>query len=304
MIELSLKNRQTKEKTNKMILSKCKSCKNRNTENCPLKKKEAKQQKEEKEEIECFEEETTVDSVKTKGAQLMQITGDLFRKMVLNAGAYIKKNAEKINDLNVFPVPDGDTGSNMSMTMGSAMKDLRLNNSDEIGDVAALTASAMLRGARGNSGVILSLLFRGISKELKGQSTCDGVAFANALRSGVDAAYKAVTSPAEGTILTVARVAAERAEEAAKEENSVEYVLTEACNAANEALDKTVEQNPVLKKAGVVDAGGMGWVVALTAMLSALHGEETDEDDDDSVAPEASSSADFTDFIYCKRIPG
>lgn len=285
-----------------MILAKCKTCKNRNTESCPLKKRDVKQQKEEKEEIECFEEEHATESPKSKGAQFMQnataatkkITGDLFRKMVLNAGAYIKKNAEKINDLNVFPVPDGDTGSNMSMTMGSAMKDLRLNNSDEIGDVAALTASAMLRGARGNSGVILSLLFRGISKELKGRRSCDGVAFASALRSGVDAAYKAVTSPAEGTILTVARVAAERATEAASEENSVEYVLRAACEAAEEALNKTVDQNPVLKKAGVVDAGGMGWVVALTAMLSALHGEEFEADDDDT--PEASSSADFTDF--------
>ena len=278
-----------------MILAKCKTCKNRNTENCPLKKKEAKQVKEEKEEIECFEEEIENEPLKSKSAQLMQITGDLFRKMVLNASAYIKKNAEKINDLNVFPVPDGDTGSNMSMTMGSAVKDLRLSNSDEIGDVAALTASAMLRGARGNSGVILSLLFRGISKELKGKNSCDGVAFANALRSGVEAAYKAVTSPAEGTILTVARVAAERAIEASKEENSVEYVLTAACDAANEALDKTIDQNPVLKKAGVVDAGGMGWVVALTAMLSALHGEETSDDDDDDEVT-SSSSADFSDF--------
>ncbi len=281
-----------------MILAKCKTCKNRNTENCPLKKKEAKQVKEEKEEIACFEEEITSEPAKSKSVQLMQITGDLFRKMVLNASAYIKKNAEKINDLNVFPVPDGDTGSNMSMTMGSAVKDLRLSSSDEIGDVAALTASAMLRGARGNSGVILSLLFRGISKELKGKDSCDGVAFANALRSGVEAAYKAVTSPAEGTILTVARVAAERAIEAANEENSVEYVLTAACHAANEALDKTIDQNPVLKKAGVVDAGGMGWVVALTAMLSALHGEETlaDDDDDDDGEVAASSSADFSDF--------
>ena len=284
-----------------MILAKCKTCKNRNTEKCPLKKKDAKAQKDE---IECFEDNDSVsETAKSKGAQFMQnataeakrITGDLFRKMVLNAGAYIKKNAEKINDLNVFPVPDGDTGSNMSMTIGSAMKDLRLSSSDEIGDVAALTASAMLRGARGNSGVILSLLFRGISKELKGKDSCDGIAFASALRSGVDAAYKAVTSPAEGTILTVARVAAERATEAAREENSVEYVLRAACEAAEEALDKTIDQNPVLKKAGVVDAGGMGWVVALTAMLSALHGEQFEADDDED-EPKASSSADFSDF--------
>ena len=287
-----------------MIYAKCKTCRNRNTDKCPLKKKDAKEQKVEKEEIECFETEEVVEASKNKGAQLMQnataatkrITGDLFRRMVLNASAYIKKNAEKINDLNVFPVPDGDTGSNMSMTIGSAVGDLkRAESTDEIGDVAALTASAMLRGARGNSGVILSLLFRGISKELKGVADCDGVAFANALNSGVEAAYKAVTSPAEGTILTVARMAAARAIEAAREENSVEYVLEAACNAASDALDKTVDQNPVLKKAGVVDAGGMGWVVALTAMLDALHGNELEISDGDE-AIESKASADFGDF--------
>ena len=284
-----------------MILAKCKTCKNRNTENCPLKKKDTKHVKDE---AECFENEEVVETPKSKRVQMMQnataatkrITGDLFRKMVLNAGAYIKKNAEKINDLNVFPVPDGDTGSNMSMTIGSAMNDLKKSDTDEVGDVAALTASAMLRGARGNSGVILSLLFRGISKELKGISTCDGVAFANALKSGVDAAYKAVTSPAEGTILTVARVAAERAIAAANEENSVEYVLKAACEAAEEALDKTIDQNPVLKKAGVVDAGGMGWVVALTAMLDALHGKELDIAEIDDTPKGSPAMADFSDF--------
>ena len=282
-----------------MLPTKCKTCKNRNTDKCPLKKKDTKHVKDE---AECFEDEQIAEAPKNKGAQLIEnataatkrITGDLFRRMVLNAGASIKKNADTINDLNVFPVPDGDTGSNMSMTIGSAMNDLKKSDTDEVGDVAALTASAMLRGARGNSGVILSLLFRGISKELKGISTCDGVAFASALKSGVDAAYKAVTSPAEGTILTVARVAAERAIEAANEENNVEYVLEAACNAASNALDKTVDQNPVLKKAGVVDAGGMGWVVALTAMLDALHGNELEIVEGDE--PEPAASADFSDF--------
>ena len=284
-----------------MMLAKCKTCKNKNTDKCPLKKKDSKHTKDE---TECFENEEIAEAPKSKGVQIVQnataatkrITGDLFRRMVLNAAAYIKKNAETINDLNVFPVPDGDTGSNMSMTIGSAMNDLKKSNTDEVGDVAALTASAMLRGARGNSGVILSLLFRGISKELKGISACDGVAFANALKSGVEAAYKAVTSPAEGTILTVARVAAERAIEAANEENSVEYVLDAACKAANEALDNTIDQNPVLKKAGVVDAGGMGWVVALTAMLDALHGKEQEYTDSDEIASDVQTSADFGDF--------
>ncbi len=278
-----------------IIPAKCKTCKNRNSENCPLNKR--KDQKLVADEIECNEEE--LEAPKNKGAQLVQnatkITGDLFRRMILSAGASIKKNADTINDLNVFPVPDGDTGSNMSMTIGSALNDLRSSETDEVGDVAALTASAMLRGARGNSGVILSLLFRGISKELHGASTCDGITWANALRSGVEAAYKAVTSPAEGTILTVARLAADRACEAAQENNDFEYVLEAACAAASEALDNTVNQNPTLKKAGVVDAGGMGWVVALTAMLDVLHGNELEIDEfDDHLS--AQSSADFGEF--------
>ena len=287
-----------------MIYTKCKTCRNRNTDNCPLKKKDVREAKVENEATECFEIEECDETPKGKGVPIIEgtvkkkkITGDLFRRMVLNASAYIKKNAEKINDLNVFPVPDGDTGSNMSMTIGSAVNDLRKGSeNDEIGDVAALTASAMLRGARGNSGVILSLLFRGISKELKGVCDCDGVAFANALKSGVDAAYKAVTSPAEGTILTVARVAAERAIDAANEENNAEYVLEAAIDAASDALEATVEQNPVLKKAGVVDAGGMGWVVALTAMLDAIHGNELEIQDNTADLPESKSAADFGDF--------
>ena len=229
-------------------------------------------------------------------AATKRITGDLFRRMILSAGVSIKKNADTINDLNVFPVPDGDTGSNMSMTIDSAMKDLKGDESAQVGDVAALTASAMLRGARGNSGVILSLLFRGISKELRGADTCDGITWANALKAGVDAAYKAVTSPAEGTILTVARLAAESACRAANENNDFEYVLEQACLSASEALDNTVNQNPTLKKAGVVDAGGMGWVVALTAMLDVLHGNELEDLEADSIPSESKLAADFGEF--------
>ena len=210
------------------------------------------------------------------GVTSSYITGETFRRMVMNAGASIRSNESAINDLNVFPVPDGDTGSNMSMTITSAVNDLMSNHNDSIGDVAALTASAMLRGARGNSGVILSLLFRGMSKELKGVDSCDGVTWARALCAGVDSAYKAVSSPAEGTILTVARIAAERAVGASRELNNFEYVLDAAFDGAREALANTVNQNPVLKKAGVVDAGGMGWVVALNAMLEAIHSDEVD----------------------------
>jgi len=223
------------------------------------------------------------------------ISGETFRRMVMNVGASIRNNENAINDLNVFPVPDGDTGSNMSMTVCSAVNDLMDKHNDSIGDVAAMTASAMLRGARGNSGVILSLLFRGISKALKGVEVCDGQTWAKALSSGVDAAYKAVSSPAEGTILTVARLAAERALTAADEINNFEYVLDAAYDAARDALANTVNQNLVLKKAGVVDAGGMGWVVALNAMLDAIHSDEIEFVPYDT-ASQVSDKADFSDF--------
>lgn len=201
-----------------------------------------------------------------------EINAEEFRNMVISAGASITNNLQTINDLNVFPVPDGDTGSNMSMTIRSAVNDLQNLEAETVGDVAAKTASAMLRGARGNSGVILSLLFRGMSKELKDAKMCDATMWAHSLKKGVEAAYGAVSSPAEGTILTVARLAAESAIKAAEEKNTFEHVMNAACEAAIESLADTINQNPVLKKAGVVDAGGMGWVLALEAMQDALHG--------------------------------
>ncbi|MDO5153999.1 MAG: DAK2 domain-containing protein [Eubacteriales bacterium] len=215
--------------------------------------------------------------------------------MIISAAAAIEINKQALNELNVFPVPDGDTGTNMSMTINAAAGDLRKAEDPNLSQASKVAASAMLRGARGNSGVILSLLFRGISKKLKGAETCDGVLWAAALQEGVDAAYKAVMKPAEGTILTVARLAAAKAGEASQENNFIEFVQEAAIAEAKAALADTVNQNPVLKKAGVVDAGGKGWVVALEAMLSALRGE-------DVVAPEAESaaevkeSADFSDF--------
>ena len=136
------------------------------------------------------------------------IKGSSFRRMMINAAAAIEINKQLLNDLNVFPVPDGDTGTNMSMTINAAAVDLRKVEDPNLEKAAATSASAMLRGARGNSGVILSLLLRGISKKLKGVECCDGVLWAEALQEGVDAAYKAVMKPAEGTILTVARLAA------------------------------------------------------------------------------------------------
>ena len=222
------------------------------------------------------------------------INGADFRRLIISAAASIEINKQKLNELNVFPVPDGDTGANMSMTINAAAADLRKTEDPSLEKAAATAASAMLRGARGNSGVILSLLMRGISKKLKGSDRCDGVLWANALQEGVDAAYKAVMKPAEGTILTVARLAAAKALEAANENNYFEFVHAAAIEEAKIALANTVNQNPVLKKAGVVDAGGKGWLVALEAMLCALRGE-------DIVAPEGgvqevAEQADFSDF--------
>jgi len=212
------------------------------------------------------------------------INGADFRRMIISAAASIEINKQPINDLNVFPVPDGDTGTNMSMTINAAATDLRKLEDPTLDKAAAATSSATLRGARGNSGVILSLLFRGIAKKLKGAQDCDGVLWAAALQEGVDAAYKAVMKPAEGTILTVARLSAAKAAQAAKENNYFEFVHAAAIEEAKAALANTINQNPVLKKAGVVDAGGKGWLTVLEAIWSVLQGE-------DIVAPEGVSDA-------------
>ena len=223
------------------------------------------------------------------------INGADFRRMMISAAAAIEMNKQALNELNVFPVPDGDTGTNMSMTINAAAADLRKAEDPDLGTAAKIAASAMLRGARGNSGVILSLLLRGISKKLKGTETSDGVLWAQALQEGVDAAHQAVTKPAEGTILTVARLAAAKASEAAQENNHIEFVQAAAIEEAKVALANTVNQNPVLKKAGVVDAGGKGWLVALEAMMSSIQGE-------DVVIPEGAEAvqvkdaADFGEF--------
>ena len=206
-----------------------------------------------------------------------KITGALFQSMVTEGALAITEQKEQINELNVFPVPDGDTGTNMSMTMTAAMNELAKLSEPTLAKAADTTASALLRGARGNSGVILSLLFRGISKELKGCKEADGAAFAAALQEGVAAAYNAVMKPAEGTILTVSRLAAERAVNAAEEHNSVEYVIEQAIAQGEITLAQTTDMNPVLKKAGVVDAGGKGFLLILGGMLSALRGEERPE---------------------------
>ena len=233
------------------------------------------------------------------------INGADFRRLAISAAASVEIHKQQLNDLNVFPVPDGDTGTNMSMTINAAASDLRKIDYPTLEKAAAITASAMLRGARGNSGVILSLLFRGMSKRLKGIEECDGTTWAEALQAGVDAAYKAVMKPAEGTILTVSRLAAAAAIKAAQENNFIEHVHIAAIEAAKVALADTVNQNPVLKKAGVVDAGGKGWLFVLEAMLSSLQGEDivVPEGFADGDTREQASFGDISDeeinFTYC-----
>ena len=223
------------------------------------------------------------------------INGADFRRLVISAAASVELHKQQLNELNVFPVPDGDTGTNMSMTINAGASDLRKAEDPSLEKAASITASALLRGARGNSGVILSLLFRGISKKLKGAEKCDGVLWAEALQEGVDAAYKAVMKPAEGTILTVSRLAAAAARKAAKENNHIEFVQEAAIAEAKVALADTVNQNPVLKKAGVVDAGGKGWLFVLEAMLSSMQGEDV-VIPEGYEAGESKEQADFSDF--------
>ena len=217
-----------------------------------------------------------------------RISGGAFKQMVAFGAACIAQQKQTINDLNVFPVPDGDTGTNMCLTIQTAVNELRKNQPATVEEAAKITASGLLRGARGNSGVILSLLFRGMSKAMKGVAEADGAQLAAAMQEGVATAYGAVMKPAEGTVLTVSRLAAQRALEAAGERNDADYVLEEAIKTGYATLAETTEMNPVLKKAGVVDAGGKGYLIILEGMLRALRGEEIPE-----VEEQAEEKADF-----------
>ncbi len=220
-----------------------------------------------------------------------------FKDMVLCAEAALKENETLINELNVFPVPDGDTGTNMALTLQSAGDELRKKDYKSIEEVSAGVANAVLRGARGNSGVITSLLFRGISKRLKGLETVGVQEFAGALSDGVDAAYKAVMKPAEGTILTVSRLAAKAATEAAELGSDLEGMFICAIKAGNEALRNTEELNPVLKRAGVVDAGGKGYMIMLNAMLACLRGEAVVSEKTQPIADNSAFAAFDTEEI-------
>ena len=241
-----------------------------------------------------------------------KISGGAFKQMVAFGAACITREKQAINDLNVFPVPDGDTGTNMSLTIQTAAAELKKCEPATVGEAAKITASALLRGARGNSGVILSLLFRGLSKSAKGLEEMDGVQLAAAMSEGVTTAYGAVMKPAEGTVLTVSRLAAARAEEAAQEQNCAEYVLAESIATGYETLAETTEMNPVLKKAGVVDAGGKGYLIILEGMLSSLRGEpmpeveeepEHDKADFAAIGDEDITFAFDTVFIVRKNDP-
>lgn len=225
-----------------------------------------------------------------------QISGALFKQMVLHGAAGVTAQKQAINDLNVFPVPDGDTGTNMSMTISTAVAELRKLEPKTIDQAASITASALLRGARGNSGVILSLLFRGIAKSLKGLDTADAPAFAAAMQEGVSSAYKAVMKPAEGTVLTVSRLVSKRAAEVAAEESDIAVVLEEALKVGQETLGMTTEMNPVLKKAGVVDAGAKGYLLILDGMLAELRGEPMPEAAEEAASPEKEEKANFSVF--------
>ncbi len=236
------------------------------------------------------------------------INGLQFGEMILCAYEALEANKQLINDLNVFPVPDGDTGTNMSLTMSAAANEFKKAKYESLSDATNKAASALLRGARGNSGVILSLLFRGLAKSVKGLESADAQTFAQAMRAGVDAAYKAVMKPAEGTILTVSRVGTTAAVDLAKNEDSIELILACALAAAKDALEETTEQNPVLKRAGVVDAGGKGYVTILDAMLASLQGRMVsgsieiasaeDEEEDHSSAPFGEFDTAEIEFAY------
>ena len=238
------------------------------------------------------------------------LTGKMFRDGVISASNHIANNRSAVDALNVFPVPDGDTGTNMSMTIGAAAKEVAvLPDTCTVGEAASKCASALLRGARGNSGVILSLIFRGFSKGFKGLDEANGEEVANAFDLGVKAAYKAVMKPTEGTILTVVRKASEAATEMAKSVNDPMEVAFAAMMAAKDALAKTPEQLPVLKQAGVVDAGGQGLVLifegfhsvfANNVIIQPLEGEENT----DGAKAEKSTVANASDeieFGYCSE---
>ena len=236
----------------------------------------------------------------------MTLTGKLFRDAVISGANNIANNRAAVDELNVFPVPDGDTGTNMSMTIGNALPELKAaGDGISAGDAAKLTASAMLRGARGNSGVILSLIFRGLSKGLAGQAEADAKMLSDAFKLGVDAAYKSVMKPTEGTILTVVREAWGNTKDSAQEGGDAAEFLAKFIGEGEKSLANTPELLPALKKAGVVDAGGKGLLVILSGMQQVISGggmirseEETKPSAPAAVAAAGAAQEDIK-FAYC-----
>ncbi len=216
--------------------------------------------------------------------ELLKIDGQLLKKMIVSAAGCLQNNKSAINALNVFPVPDGDTGTNMSMTLNSALKEVQEIKIDTVPNVANAAANGSLMGARGNSGVILSQLLRGFARQVREKESIDARDFSNALKEGADTAYKAVMKPTEGTILTVARETADKAVELSKSINEIDLLMDNLVEYAQSVLDKTPEMLPVLKKAGVVDSGGMGLIYIYKGIQRALRGEDVKISD---IQPEA-----------------
>ncbi|WP_347860631.1 DAK2 domain-containing protein [Salimicrobium sp. PL1-032A] len=223
---------------------------------------------------------------------LQELDGKTFAAMVVQGSRYLSNNAQMIDALNVFPVPDGDTGTNMNLSMTSGQQEVKNVTTDHAGDVAKALAKGLLMGARGNSGVILSQLFRGFSKSLEHKTTITTVEYASAMKQGVETAYKAVMKPVEGTVLTVAREASEEAEKAAEEEKDFIPFLERVVKAAKKSLDHTPELLPVLKEVGVVDSGGQGFLTIYEGFLSNLKGEEV---------PEADSGVSMDDMVSAEH---
>lgn len=237
----------------------------------------------------------------------MEISGKLFRDSIISGANNMANHKTAVDELNVFPVPDGDTGTNMTMTISNALPELRRMSDDvSVSSAAETAASAMLRGARGNSGVILSLLFRGISRGLSGKATASGADFADALTKGVESAYKSVMKPTEGTVLTVSREAAEAAVAKAAETDELSEIFLALLNAGEESLKRTPELLPALKKAGVVDAGGMGFLTIMRGMFAVIEGGEIIQSEEAGEKPPVVVSSNAAgsyetdiEFTYC-----
>ena len=239
------------------------------------------------------------------------ISGQKFRQLLVAGANALEANKKMVDEMNVFPVPDGDTGTNMSLTVNSAVKEVIKAESQAAGDIAKALSSGALRGARGNSGVIVSQLFRGLAKGLKGCDEINAITFATAMENGVETAYKAVMKPKEGTILTVAKATAAKCLEVALQSDDLIEVLEQAIESGNETLQKTPEMLPVLKEAGVVDAGGKGLLVIYEGMLEALKREDDDIDpllclnggaqvqNSGATSSQAAFSTESIEFGYC-----